>query len=232
MNRRALILAGLVALPASALVLPVRARRRPPARRRRTGRLPASRTRFRIITRAFASSVPLTIPLGAPGVTEGPAGPYPSTLQVRGFNQGRILKVRVTLLGFTHTFPADVDAMLVSPGNRGVILMSDVGDGDPVAGLTLVFDQDAPGRLTEPLTSGTFQPVNDDDETDPFPIPAPAGVTGHSLTLFNNTNPNGTWLLFVSDDRNTGTGSIGGWALTIRARVRLPHRHRQPRNQR
>ena len=237
MNRRTLVLAGLAALPAASLGLPASAqrrptRRRPGARRRQRGGLTASHVQTRIVTRTFTSRVPLTIPAGAPTEDQGPASPFPSTLQVRGLTAGRILKVRVTLIGLSHTSPADIDAMLVSPGNRGVILMSDVGDNDEVVGITLVFDQDAPGRLTEPLTSGTFQPVNEDDETDPFPAPAPVGVTGHSLTIFNNTNPNGTWKLFVVDDIKFDTGSLGGWSLTIRAKVRVPHRRRRPSNSR
>ena len=228
MNRRALILAGLVALPASTLVLPVSAQRRPrlqqSARRRKGGGLTASHSKTRVITRTFTSSVPITIPAGAPGVTEGPASPYPSTLQVRGFNQGRILKVKATLIGLSHAEPGNLDVMLVSPGNRGVILMSDVSE-DPVTGLTLIFDQDAPGRLPDPIISGAFQPTNLEDFLEPFPAPAPGGVTGHSLTHFNNTNPNGTWRLFIVDDEGPDTGTLGGWSLTIQARIRVRHRH-------
>jgi subtilisin-like proprotein convertase family protein len=236
MNRRTLVLANLALLPSSVLAWPVSAQRRrlrrqqtsgakPTARRRQTGGLTASHIQTRVVTRTFTSNVPLTIPAGAPGTTEGPATPYPSTLRVSGFDQGRILNVRVTLRGLSHIDPQDLDIMLVSPTNRGVILMSDVGDNDDVVGITLVFDQNAPGRLTEPLTSGTFQPVNDDDETDPFPAPAQGGVTGHSLTRFHNTNPNGSWRLFVVDDSALDTGSLGGWSLTIKARVQVRHRH-------
>ena len=245
MNRRALILAGLAALPSSALLVPVSAKPRQTARRRqasgakprarrRSGGLTASQVQTRIVTRTFTSNVPFTIPAAGTGSgsTGSPATPYPSTLQVSGFSQGRIQKVTATLLSLSNTYPSDIDAMLVSPGNAGVILMSDVGGSNNAVGVTLVFDQDAPGVILDPLTSGTFQPLNDDQALDPFPVPAPVGVSGHSLTLFNNTNPNGTWLLYISDSASADVGTLGGWSLTIRALVRVPHRHRRRAAQR
>jgi subtilisin-like proprotein convertase family protein len=229
MNRRTLILASLAALPASAVVLPVSAQRRPTRRRaarRQTGGLTASHLQTRVVTRTFTSKVPITIPAGAPGTVEGPASPYPSTLRVRGLTGGRILKVQVKLRGLSHAEPGNLDVMLVSPANRGVILMSDVSEA-PVTGITLVFDQNAPGRLPDPVISGTFQPTNLEDFLEPYPAPAPGGVTGHSLTRFDNTNPNGTWKLFIVDDEGPDTGSLGGWSLTIRARIQVRHRHRR-----
>ena len=236
MNRRTLVLASVALLPPSVLAWPASAQRRPlrcqqtsdaerTARRRPGGGLTASTIRTRITTRTFTSKVPLTIPDGAPGTTEGPATPYPSTLRVSGFTQGRILKVRVRLFGLTHTDSEDLDVLLVSPGNIGVLLMSDVGETG-VSGVNLTFDQDAPGRLPDPVVSGTFQPTNEPANPELFPAPAPT-VMGQSLTRFNNTNPNGNWKLFVVDDTAGDTGSLGGWSLTIRARVRVPHRHRR-----
>ena len=251
MNRRALILAGLAALPAAAVLSPASAKPRRTARRQRgagakpaggrksraarqsTGGLTASNARTRIVTRTFTSNVPLTIPSGAPGTTQGPATPYPSTLQVSGFAQGRILNVQATLLGLSHTDPDDLDIMLVSPGTVGVILLSDAGTSTAVTGITLTFDQNASSRPPDDLVSGTFQPANlGSNLPDTFPAPAPAGVTGHSLARFNNTNPNGPWSLYVVDDSTTNTGSLGGWSLTIRAKVRVPHRHRRRASQR
>lgn len=128
MNRRALVLASLAALPASTLTWPASAQRRPlrlwpSARRQRNGGLTASHVRTRIVTGGFASYVPITIP--AP---DGPASPYPFTIPVSGFSQGRILKVRVGLFGFGHDAPDDVDIMVAEPGNTGgAILLSDIG---------------------------------------------------------------------------------------------------------
>ncbi len=60
----------------------------------------------------------------------GPAVTYPVPLTVAGI-AGTITDVNVTLLGLEHTYPADLDVMLVGPGGQHVVLMSDVGDRHP-----------------------------------------------------------------------------------------------------
>jgi hypothetical protein len=180
------------------------------------------------VTRTFRSSVAMTIPNSPKGDMQVPASVYPSTIHVSGFTQGRILKVRPSLLGFSHTQPTDVDFLLVAPGNVGVKFVSDAGYIDDVTGITLTFDNDAPGVPPDALVSGVFQPSNFGEADDPMPPPAPAGFTGHSLARFNNRNPNGLWRLYVVDDfPSSDTGSLAGWAVTIQARVRVPHQHRR-----
>jgi hypothetical protein len=51
-----------------------------------------------------------------------------------------------------------------------------------------------------------------------FPDPAPAGLyASPSLSVFNGSNPNGTWQLYVIDDAAGDVGSITGWSLDISA---------------
>ena len=45
----------------------------------------------------------------------GPATTYPAPLTVAGI-AGTITDVNVTLIGLEHTYPADLDVMLVGPG--------------------------------------------------------------------------------------------------------------------
>jgi hypothetical protein len=249
MNRRILIRATLAVLPAAALSWPVSAQpwaarqqasgvnpaalgrplaTRPPrvGAQGKRGGLTASQARTRIVNRTFTSAAPITVPPDS-----AVSVPYPSTIQVGGFHQGRILKARVSLLGFSHDIPDDLEIMVVSPGNVGVILMSDAGGFFPVSALTLTFDQDAPQRVPDNIGSGTFQPTNLRNAIDSFPPPAPGGVTGHSLNVFNNRNPNGFWRLFIVDSRpELGAGLLAGWALHLR--VREPVRHRQGKKRR
>jgi hypothetical protein len=82
-----------------------------------------------------------------------------------------------------------------------------------------------------PLTSGTFKPTNitavGSDGPDTFPPPAPDPATcGTSLAVFNGTNPNGVWKLFVTDDFPVvDGGSINSWSLQITAKVKVKHKH-------
>ncbi len=44
----------------------------------------------------------------------------------------RVTDVNVTLGGLTHTYPDDLDFLLVGPGGQQATIMSDAGDGNPV----------------------------------------------------------------------------------------------------
>src|SRR3712207_3989077 len=74
------------------------------------------------------------------------AAPYPSTITVSG-EQTLVTDVNVTLNGLGHSLADDVDILLVGPGGQAVMLMSDAGGADGVAGLTLTFDDAAAGSL-------------------------------------------------------------------------------------
>lgn len=231
MNRRDLVVAGLAAIPASLAAVPVFAapkpgngRARKQAGPKQAGRTPARKAagpKFKVVTRSYASAAPITIPNG------GPASPYPAAIAVGGLPNGTIQKVTLTLHGFSHSYPEDVDILLASPSGRGVVVLSDTGAATPVTGLTLVFDDLAPSGAPTPLTSGLFRPTN--GSGDPFPVPAP---TGGLLAEFNGGNPNGLWKLYVQDDLTDDAGSIAGWALRIRAWVKVAQQPRpkaQPR---
>lgn len=165
-----------------------------------------------INTATFANRTPITIP------ASGAATPYPSSIAVVGL-AGRIIKVVVRLINISHPSPADIDILLVGPGGQNTTIMSDVGDVINVTNVTLTLDDNAPSPLPEstPLVSGTFKPTNRGLVVDPFPPPAPVPFGGAALSVFNFTNPNGIWNLFVVDDSAfLGGGSIGGgWELII-----------------
>ena len=144
--------------------------------------------------------------------TTGNASPYPSTIAVSGIS-GSVSKVTATLTGLNHTFPGDVDVLLVGPLGQTVVLMSDVGSGTDAVNVNITFDDAAPS-IGAAVVSGTFRPTNS-GTTDPFPAPAPAG-RGAALSAFNGIDPNGTWSLYIVDDASLDSGSLtGGWSLTI-----------------
>ena len=145
-----------------------------------------------------------------------PSSPYPSTINVAGV-VGTVAKVTATVKGLSHTFPGDIDMLLVGPGGQKLILMSDVGGGTDAVNTTLTFDDTAAGAIGATVVSGTFKPTNI-GTGDIFPAPAPAGPypDPQLLSVFNGVNPNGTWSLYVVDDAGIDAGSIAqGWELKI-----------------
>src|SRR5213075_975387 len=127
-------------------------------------------------------------------------------------------RVTATLRGLSHTFPDDIDILLVGPGGQKLLLMSDSGGGNGVNGTTLSLDDSAAPSLPDStqITAGTYKPTNFDTNTDVFPASAPAEPYGSAFSIFNGLNPNGAWSLYVRDDDVNDTGSIAqGWSLAI-----------------
>lgn len=144
------------------------------------------------------------------------SSPNPSAITVSGLN-GTVTKVVVRLKGLSHTYPDDIDALVVGPAGQKLLLMSDVGGSGDANGITLTFDDAAAASLPDSaqLVSGTFKPTNI-GTGDTFPAPAPGTPYAAALSAFNGTNPNGSWQLFIKDDAAADAGSIsGGWELTI-----------------
>ena len=65
--------------------------------------------------------------------------------------------------------------------------------------------------------SGTYKPSTDGaPENLPLPAPQQPPPYGTVLSVFNGTNPNGLWQLFVNDAAEGDEGVIAlGWELNI-----------------
>jgi subtilisin-like proprotein convertase family protein len=143
--------------------------------------------------------------------------PYPSTVNVSGMGT-KVFDVDVRLNGLTHTYPDDLDVLLVGPGGQRTRLMSDVGAFHGVTDLDLTFDDEATDVLPDEaaLTPGTFKPTDADEDGYPDNFdPAPAPTADTSLSTFDGTDPNGTWSLYVMDDAGRDVGTLAGWSLDI-----------------
>ncbi len=160
-------------------------------------------------SRTFTNSSIIIIP------DHGQATNYPSLLTVAG-STGTVSKVTATIKQLAHTFPEDIDMLLVGPAGQKVMLMSDAGAGNSITNVSLVFDDSASSLpFSTTIASGTYHGT-DFPPGDSFPAPAPAGPYGTNLAAFNSVNPNGTWALYVFDDANGDQGRInGGWTLDI-----------------
>lgn len=167
--------------------------------------------KFSILTQAFSNSGSILIP------ESGSASVYPSPLNVSGM-AGGIEKLSVTLAGYSHSWPDDVDVLLVGPTGESVLLMSDCGGGAARDGVFITFDDDAVSNLPDSgtLVAGTFKPTNIDSTSDYFPSVNATLPYGSSLAGFAGTDPNGVWLLYIRDDGDMDSGSVTqGWSLTI-----------------
>lgn len=177
-------------------------------------------------SQTFSNATAIVIPGTGTGATTGaPASPYPSNVTVSGIT-APVSKVGVTLKNMSHTFPDDVDVLLVGPTGQKLIIMSDAGDTNDWVGATITLDDAAGNALGDTASNqtGTFRPGNFGTVQDPFPAPAPAGpylspAPGGAATFasaFGGLDPNGTWSLYVVDDAATDVGTFaGGWDLTI-----------------
>jgi hypothetical protein len=171
-----------------------------------------------VAAQTYCNNTPITI-----GPDAGPASVYPSQVAVAGA-PGSVTSVAVTINGFAHTFPDDVDMLLVGPGGQKFVMQSEAGGGVDTNTGYLVSDA---GSVLMPdnalLGSGHYLPTNY-TTGDAFVAPAPAGPYSEAApagsstfaSVFGGTNPNGNWSLYVVDDANLDGGSIaGGWCVTI-----------------
>jgi subtilisin-like proprotein convertase family protein len=180
---------------------------------------------FEVLSSALVGSASNSTPITIPATgTSGVATPYPSSINAISTFQGVVKSVSVTINDFSHTFPDDVDVVLVGPNGAAVVLMSDVGGSVDAVGLDITFSDTAASALPDagPLVSGTFRPTNvgtGDVFTAPGPAsyvsPAPAGSSTMSAP-FAGINLGGTWSLFVVDDVGGDIGQFAtGWTLRI-----------------
>jgi subtilisin-like proprotein convertase family protein len=172
---------------------------------------------------AFSNTAAITIPNGAPTTTNGPATPYPSTINVSGVSGARALTIR--LFGLTHTAPGDLDVLLVSPTNQKMEIISDQGGTSAVSNIDLTLTDFAGSSIGTTMMTGEYRPTADggqDAFTTPAPppiyqLPAPGGTaTLASAFGTNGANMNGAWKLFIVDDTTGNVGAIaGGWSITF-----------------
>jgi subtilisin-like proprotein convertase family protein len=177
------------------------------------------RPKSAVVTRTFTQPAAITI------AESGAAAPYPSVVKVSGLKKGRLVDVDLELTGLAHSYPDDLDVLLVAPDGRNAVVLSDVGSNNVIADISLALDDEATTPLPDiaRLTTGRFGPTNivETGFPDGFAPPAPSPSSTVALSTFDGIDPNGAWSLFVFDDSAGDAGVVAsGWALTIEARVK------------
>lgn len=155
--------------------------------------------------------------------------PYPSNISVSGLS-GTISSLSLKLHNASG-FGGDFDILLVGPAGQKFVPLSDAGSTDGT-NITLTLSDEASSTLASGGSWGangssvSSKPVNynagNDDAfpspapNSPYISPAPTG-TASFASVFNGTNPNGTWSLYLTDDCVDLPDSAinGGWSLDI-----------------
>ncbi len=144
---------------------------------------------------------------------------------------GTTTDMSVTLKGLSHTFPDDLDLLLLGPGNRNLIFMSDAGGDLDISGVNITFSDGSSRALpdNDQITSGSYRPgafTGGDGATD-FPVSefpslnftlnnaAPNG-TSTFASSFGGTSPNGVYTLLAQDDLGADPGTLDRWSLTVK----------------
>jgi subtilisin-like proprotein convertase family protein len=154
-----------------------------------------------------------------------PASPYPSSITVSGAAAAPT-RVRVTIFSMSHTFPADVRMLLVSPTGATFTPMVAAGGGTDIVGTTFTFEDAATTIIPNAtqIFNDNYEPANYLTPVPNFPAPAPAGpytepgstlrfLGGPTLNTTFAGNPNGQWDLYVQDTAGGDVGTIGSWGL-------------------
>lgn len=140
----------------------------------------------------------------------GPASSYPSQIQVTGGPRS-ISRIKVTLVGVSHTFAGDVVVLLVAPNGARVTLMN-IESSNPIVDANIGFASDAVALLPDPPVTGVFVPTGGTFEP-------PSSGSGGGAANFNQvlgSDANGTWRLYVYDRAGGDRGQFsGGWTLEL-----------------
>jgi subtilisin-like proprotein convertase family protein len=156
---------------------------------------------------AFGSSF-AELPI-APG-SIGNSSPYPLSVSVPAGPANQVLvDVNVKLDRVYHTFPDDLNFLLEGPRGQTAVLMSDACGSADVNRAIWTFDDEAAGTMPNagPCPDGSYRPTDVDDVADNYPS-APAGPYGTDLSVFDLTDPAGTWRIYAVDEANVDEGFI------------------------
>ena len=116
--------------------------------------------------RSFSNTAAITI------FDNAAASPYPSIINVSGVG-GTLIKATVTLTNLSHTSPADIRALVVSPAALNTLFMAHAGGNNAVTNITLTFDDAAASSLSQinRLTTSTNKPTQWYMTPNPPPFP-------------------------------------------------------------
>lgn len=175
----------------------------------------------------FANNTPMVINDGATGAPAATT-PYGTAVTASGLTGTKLINLKIK--GLSHTFPGDIDMLLVGPGGQKMVVMSDVVGTADAVNVSFTLKDSAADLLpaAAALVDGASYRPSDITAGDTWPAPAPSApyqsatpvgtATFGSVFGTNGSTMNGTWTLYIVDDAAVDTGNIsGGWELTFEA---------------
>lgn len=151
------------------------------------------------------------------------ANPYPAIVNIPDL-VGDVASIRVEITEFSHPYPDDVDAILVSPSGAAVKLFSDTGGSTRADKVSFSLVSDS-GRPLVPdqgaiVNGGVYRPA--DYETDVIPNNDPAIPSGpNDFSVFIGKPAKGDWKLYLLDDTRQDSGELTGFSLIIETQPRI-----------
>ncbi len=163
------------------------------------------------VTATFSAAPLLPIPATAPPIVVS------SVIPVAGLPTF-LWDLNVTLT-VPHTFAGDLDVTLASPAGTIVTLTTDNGAGNDNVFVGSFFgdDSDPDGQVPYATNDGLVT-----DGAYVNLVPETPVVPEEAFAAFIGEDPNGDWLLTISDDANLDGGSFDAWTLEITALDKTP----------
>jgi hypothetical protein len=169
------------------------------------------------VTIAINKSANLAIP------ATGTSGTVSDSFNLGLINWGRIVDLQVILGDLTHTFPDDLDFLLLGQGGANFEFWSDVGNGAGITNGDFTISDSAASVLPDatPLASGTYRPADyATQETAENWGLASSLVINHPATatlnsVFAGKFVSGNWSLYITDDASGDAGSLDIWGFRV-----------------
>ena len=183
---------------------------------------------------ALADTTNLTMEVGSMIPDNDPNGLVLAT-NLTGISGG-ITDVTVGL-NTSGGYNGDLYAYLVGPNGGFAVLLNRVGIGNgnttgySDSGFNITFDdsgtydnvhyyQNDNPTITGGVLTGTW--ASDGENVDPLGNLVGTAPSTTTLASFYGTNPNGTWVLFLSDLSPGGISTLNDWSLTIDSSTAVP----------
>jgi subtilisin-like proprotein convertase family protein len=154
------------------------------------------------------------------------------SLTVNNFGQwGRITDIYVTLNGLSHTFPGDLDFLLLGPGGTNLEFWSDAGGSTPISNGDFIIRESVAFALLPDfggIASGTYRPADygEVERSSNWGLapglvinhPATGGTATFASAFGDAWVDNSTWSLYVRDDAAADVGSLASWGVQFNYR--------------